>query len=241
MKINIDALRAAGVSDKQILDALRDGEVKRREQNRKAQQNHRSRQQKVADRADMESFLDLSSDSQEKTLRTRARARADGYSPEFEAFWRAYPARAGSNPKYPASQKFEAHCARGVDPQVMIRAAEAYAADELQREKVGTVYIAQAVTWLNQRRFEVETVAPLTAEQLKAELFAAMPWNQPQGGANAKAETEVRRGTGVGAARPVERPQLRLAGGTSHGGGDEEGRQRDNVSLFAAAQKQVPR
>jgi hypothetical protein len=52
MKLSIAHLRAAGVSDKQIVDAMAEAEAARREQNRKAQQNHRACQQKRADRAD---------------------------------------------------------------------------------------------------------------------------------------------------------------------------------------------
>src|SRR4051812_17708549 len=52
MKLSIAHLRAAGVSDKLIVDAMAEAQAERREQNRIAQRNHRSRQQKRADRAD---------------------------------------------------------------------------------------------------------------------------------------------------------------------------------------------
>jgi hypothetical protein len=70
----------------------------------------------------------------------------------FERFWRAYPSRGEHpNPKKPARDTFLAVIKKGVDPAVIIRAAEvysAYAASITDRSK-----IAQAMTWLTQERY----------------------------------------------------------------------------------------
>jgi len=58
MRISIKHLRAAGVTDTQIVNALQEAEAKRREQNRIAQRNHRSRQQNNADSADCADIAD---------------------------------------------------------------------------------------------------------------------------------------------------------------------------------------
>jgi hypothetical protein len=87
----------------------------------------------------------------------------DGRSPEpamrpslaknFENFWKAYPKRAGSNPRKPASDKFELAVKSGIDPETIIAAAKAYAG-ECDRIKVtNTEKVAQAVTWLTQHRW----------------------------------------------------------------------------------------
>lgn len=73
---------------------------------------------------------------------------------EFDRFWDAFPKRDGANPKEPARKKFVAMCKSGVDASEIIAGAAAYAAAEAKRSKVGTPYITQAVTWLNQQRWK---------------------------------------------------------------------------------------
>jgi len=50
--IDIRTLRAAGLTETQILRVVEEDQAKRREQNRKAQQKHRACQHDIADRAD---------------------------------------------------------------------------------------------------------------------------------------------------------------------------------------------
>jgi SOS response regulatory protein OraA/RecX len=71
---------------------------------------------------------------------------------QFETFWRSYPKRQGSNPKKPAAVKFEAAVKRGIDPAIIVRGAENYAAD-VAREGTAPRFVAQAITWLNQERW----------------------------------------------------------------------------------------
>lgn len=73
---------------------------------------------------------------------------------EFEEFWKAYPKRQGANPKHPARKKFEALVKNGLSSEVLISAARKYADGEAALGHIGTPYVAQAVTWLNQQRFE---------------------------------------------------------------------------------------
>lgn len=71
---------------------------------------------------------------------------------EFETFWQAYPKRDGANPKAPALKKFTAAVKSGVDPAAIVAGAASYA--NAEQNRVGTPYIAQAVTWLSQHRWE---------------------------------------------------------------------------------------
>jgi len=81
----------------------------------------------------------------------------------FEDFWNAYPKRDGANPKEPARKRFVAAIKSGVEPEAIIAGAKAYAAAEAKRGNVGSPYIAQAVTWLNQRRWtDTAEQAPAT-------------------------------------------------------------------------------
>ncbi len=85
---------------------------------------------------------------------------------QFEVFWRAYPSRRPhSNPKKPARAKFEVALKRGAAAADIVRGAGNYAA-HVERERVEPRYVAQAVTWLNQERWDgyqeaAERKAPL--------------------------------------------------------------------------------
>lgn len=75
-------------------------------------------------------------------------------SEAFEKFKKAYPRRDGANPWQPAEKKFNALVKTGVDPEAMIAAAVALAREEGARGNLGTKFIPQAITWLNQQRFQ---------------------------------------------------------------------------------------
>jgi hypothetical protein len=79
--------------------------------------------------------------------------RTPAHSEAFDEFWKVYPKREGSNPSSPARKKFAAVVKSGVDPPTIIAAAKAYADEQRQIGKIGTSYVAQAVTWLNQQRW----------------------------------------------------------------------------------------
>jgi hypothetical protein len=73
----------------------------------------------------------------------------------FDEFWRVYPKRGdAANPKKPACDKFERAVRGGADPAVIIAAAARYAAIESSAGRSNTEKIAQAVTWLNQQRWQ---------------------------------------------------------------------------------------
>jgi hypothetical protein len=75
-------------------------------------------------------------------------------SDAFERFKKAFPRRDGANPWQPAEKKFNALVKTGVDPEAMIAAAVSLAREEGARGNIGTKFIPQAVTWLNQQRFQ---------------------------------------------------------------------------------------
>lgn len=71
----------------------------------------------------------------------------------FEEFWQAYPRRDGPNPRKPAEQRFATLVKSGVDQQTMIDAAKELCEAEQKRGNIGTRFIPQALTWLNQQRW----------------------------------------------------------------------------------------
>jgi hypothetical protein len=97
---------------------------------------------------------------------------APSASDAFERFKRAYPRRDGANPWLPAEKKFLALVKTGVDPNLIIQGAEAMAREERARGNVGTKFIPQAITWLNQQRFQDIAAAAFSAEP------AAIDWDQ---------------------------------------------------------------
>jgi hypothetical protein len=84
----------------------------------------------------------------------------EGANSEFEIFWRTYPHRgAHPDPKKPARQKFDAAVKRGVDPADIIAGAERYRA-HVEANGTDRRYVAQAVTWLNQERWNDHPETP---------------------------------------------------------------------------------
>ena len=78
----------------------------------------------------------------------------DLFAKHFEEFWRKYPSRSPhSNPKKPAKQKFETAVKRGVPVEAIIRGAENFAV-YVAREGTDPRFIPQAVTWVNQERWD---------------------------------------------------------------------------------------
>jgi hypothetical protein len=76
----------------------------------------------------------------------------------------AYPRRDGPNPRAPAEKKFDALVKSGVDPEMMI-AEEKLAQSESSRGNIGTRFIPQAVTWLNQQRWADHAAVAFLVEQ----------------------------------------------------------------------------
>lgn len=92
------------------------------------------------------------SDCQESSA--SARPRQSDIKVHFQSFWSSYPQRKGANPRKPAEDKFAAAVKAGVDPEHITAAAGRYAEECRSNNQIGTVFVAQAVTWLNQRRFD---------------------------------------------------------------------------------------
>lgn len=63
---------------------------------------------------------------------------------EFEAAWKAYPKRDGSNPKTAAQKCWNARLKDGVSAQAMIEGICRYASYCRQKEMIGTSYVMQA-------------------------------------------------------------------------------------------------
>lgn len=79
---------------------------------------------------------------------------APSSSEAFQKFKAAWPKRDGANPWLPAEKKFLALVKTGVDPEIMIEAAKSLAREEAARGNIGSKFVPQAITWLNQQRFQ---------------------------------------------------------------------------------------
>lgn len=142
--ISISILRAAGLTDEQIVKVIETEQnermLARREQNRIHQRNHRARKHVSAYRAD--------------NADTKTNVAPQQTADDFEEFWKAYPKRgSASNPKKPAKDKFERAVKAGADPKVIIAAARRFHEIERKAGRAGTEKVAQAVTWLSQQRW----------------------------------------------------------------------------------------
>jgi len=77
---------------------------------------------------------------------------------DFDSFWKIYPRRQGSNPKAQAKVAYDKAIRGGVHPDEIYNGARQYAAS--LGDEAGTRFVAQAVTWLNQKRWADEYAAP---------------------------------------------------------------------------------
>jgi uncharacterized protein YdaU (DUF1376 family) len=103
-------------------------------------------------------------------------AKAPAQPSRFNEFWQAFPRRDGPNPRKPAEAKFDALVKTGVDPEMMIAEAKKLASAEGARGNLGTRFIPQAATWLNQARWSdhaaVAMLAAMAQETPEARLKA---------------------------------------------------------------------
>lgn len=81
------------------------------------------------------------------------------YPDAFEVFWRSFPKRCGSNPKKPARAMYERliHSGEVTEDQLLDAACKTAKRD---RDKVGTPYLPEVLTWLRQGRWEDFTYSP---------------------------------------------------------------------------------
>ena len=90
----------------------------------------------------------------QKNVHGRSGDRPDKAAEQFDHFWRIYPSRGGqANPKKPAREKFDAAVKRGIDPDLMIRAAGNYA-EAMRCSGTAGQYIKTAEVWLNKASWE---------------------------------------------------------------------------------------
>jgi hypothetical protein len=88
----------------------------------------------------------------------------------FDEFWKAYPRREGPNPRKPAEQRFDALVKTGLDPEFLIGEVRKFAALDDTRKAIGTRFIPQASTWLNQQRWSDHAAVAALAEGLAPEV-----------------------------------------------------------------------
>lgn len=83
----------------------------------------------------------------------------------FTDFWGSYPRRLGANPKAAAQKKYTALIKSGIDPERIVNSAKAYADECKTLRQIGTQFVAQARTWLNQERYNDYAPDPSSAER----------------------------------------------------------------------------
>ncbi|WP_186055231.1 DUF1376 domain-containing protein [Burkholderia gladioli] len=101
----------------------------------------------------------------------RARKKSnDDTDPEFEAAWKAFPKREGSNSKQAALGAWRARIREGESGQRLIAAVRAYAAAMTKDGSAGTRYVKQAATFFGPHRHYAE-YAPRQDDGSQADLL----------------------------------------------------------------------
>lgn len=104
------------------------------------------------------------------------RKRAIALDGEFEKLWEIYPKRDGRNPKKPARNKLSAYLRAGIEFPEIIDGAKRYADHCESKRIVGTPYVAQLVTWLNQESWR--DYGPALAKRESVEIvFGTTQWD----------------------------------------------------------------
>ena len=213
MRITIVHLRAAGLTEAQILQVVEIADAeqseKRQEQNREAARNYRARlrQQNHADVADTVSLLPSSLSLKDKTVVKEERLEIVALGArEFAVFWSAYPHKVGKR----AALKSFAAARRRALPEVIMAGLARYASKTDDRPW------CNPATWLNQDRWEDQEgpsqegngkpVTPATQEKRERELRQRL---HAQGASPYEIEQEVRRSAGLGTERSGNITQLR--------------------------------
>ena len=71
----------------------------------------------------------------------------------FNEFWAAYPKRRGSNPRAMAEKRWSAAVKSGADPEHILSSVKNYTDELREQNLIGTEFVCQASTWLNQKRY----------------------------------------------------------------------------------------
>lgn len=162
MKIDFDMLEklaAAGATAQVVITFLREQEAKKAPKRARDRTYKRTRRQKNGATTGDNGATSSDIERHEATI-----------DDPFEEFWKAYPKRAGANPKAPARKLFIMAVKAGCDPAAIIGGARRCAV--IDSKKVGTEYIPQATRWLRDRRWEDYPVAmpfSLTLPQIRIE------------------------------------------------------------------------
>lgn len=102
-------------------------------------------------------------------IRSVAKATRPRRGEDFEKFKAEYPKRDGSNPWTPAEKLFGQATAADVNPSDLIGAARRYRAECDRKGLTGTEKVAQAQTWLRQKRWTDYADTPPTLQLPAAE------------------------------------------------------------------------
>ena len=100
----------------------------------------------------LEGVTSSSPRTSKRTSKTLSGDLPEEIAEQFEAFWRSYPKRQGTNPKKPAAIEFADAVKGGVASAAMILGAENYAADVI-RDGTPPRFIPHAAKWLAEERW----------------------------------------------------------------------------------------
>jgi len=100
----------------------------------------------------------------------------NNYPEAFEAWWLLYPRREGGNPKKPCLPKWK-QAVKEVGEEKLTSAVTTLRRYHESKREVGTPHVPQALTWLNQARWEdALKIEPLPPDRLTRETLAL--WNK---------------------------------------------------------------
>ena len=166
-------LTAKGWVNPRLKQVLREQTQKKRKASRDAKKAADARWEKEREKRDADAMRSHSGRMPIRTEKNRAEEKRkettttsdDG----FQEFWKAYPKRAGSNPKAKALTRWLSNRKRSIGSTEMIAGALRYARFLKATGKIGTEYVQQAVTFLGQNEGWTEDWTVTESDRAKVE------------------------------------------------------------------------
>ena len=120
-------------------------------------------------------------ESEGETRRPRKRKELRTYTPEFEAFWKAYPRRNRQQPKGPTADNFQILVDAGIDSGYLVSQAEGLRRKYEVQNIIGTGWVKTAEAWLNvDKELWREDFTPSTdwVKGIKDDLERELAWDR---------------------------------------------------------------
>ena len=156
-------------------------ERQRRFRERKKDNTVTSRVLRVTSRHVTQAEAEAEAEAEATTPKKKRTKELRTYTPEFEAFWKAYPRRNRQQPKGPTADNFQILVDAGIDSGYLVSQAEGLRRKYEVQNIIGTGWVKTAEAWLNvDKELWREDFTPSTdwVKGIKDDLERELAWDR---------------------------------------------------------------